>query len=90
MTTGTLHSEPPAQGPIDPLAEDVVVRRGGASRQKQHRSTMRSAGRGLMRASGPGAAVIYLSLLVLIPIAAVATQAFHGGIERVLVRCTRP
>jgi sulfate/thiosulfate transport system permease protein len=33
----------------------------------------------LLRGSGPGAAVIYLSLLVLIPIAAVASQAFQGG-----------
>lgn len=32
-----------------------------------------------MRATGPGAAIVYLSLLVLIPIAAVATQAFSGG-----------
>ncbi|MGO9342921.1 MAG: sulfate ABC transporter permease subunit CysT [Acidimicrobiales bacterium] len=40
---------------------------------------MRAAGKGLLRAAGPGAAVIYLSLLVLIPIAALATQAFHGG-----------
>jgi sulfate/thiosulfate transport system permease protein len=35
--------------------------------------------RGIIRSSGPGAAVIYLSLLVLIPIAAVASQAFSGG-----------
>jgi sulfate transport system permease protein len=40
---------------------------------------MRAAGRGLVRATGPGAAIIYLSLLVLIPIAAVATKAFDGG-----------
>jgi sulfate/thiosulfate transport system permease protein len=40
---------------------------------------MRTVGRGLLRGSGPGAAVIYLSLLVLIPIAAVASQAFQGG-----------
>jgi sulfate transport system permease protein len=39
----------------------------------------RTIGRGLIRLSGPGAAVIYLSLLVLIPIAAVASQAFSGG-----------
>lgn len=43
---------------------------------------VRAAGKGLLRAAGPGAAVIYLSLLVLIPIAALATQAFHGGWTR--------
>jgi len=38
-------------------------------------------GKGLPRAAGPGAAVIFLSLIVLIPIAALATQAFHGGLS---------
>jgi sulfate/thiosulfate transport system permease protein len=33
----------------------------------------------LIRSTGPGAAIIYLSLLVLIPIAALASQAFEGG-----------
>jgi sulfate transport system permease protein len=48
---------------------------GGESR-RGHTQTIK---RGLIRSSGPGAAVIYLSLLVLIPIAAVASQAFQGG-----------
>lgn len=34
---------------------------------------------GLGRATGPGAAVVYLSLLVLIPLVALATNAFDGG-----------
>jgi sulfate transport system permease protein len=35
--------------------------------------------RGALRLVAPGTAVIYLSLLVLIPIAALAVTAFHGG-----------
>ena len=45
---------------------------------------------GLIRSSGPGAAVIYLSLLVLIPIAALASQAFTRRMGRVLVGSTQP
>lgn len=78
MTAGTLSGEFSAQPPIDPLAEDVVLGRGGSG-PSRHSKAARAVGKGLLRSSGPGAAVIYLSLLVLIPIAAVATQAFHGG-----------
>jgi sulfate transport system permease protein len=50
-----------------------------ASFRSNDRRPGRNIGRGLIRLSGPGAAVIYLSLLVFIPIAAVASQAFDGG-----------
>jgi sulfate/thiosulfate transport system permease protein len=39
----------------------------------------RALRKGLVRSTGPGAAIVYLSLLVLIPIAALASQAFDGG-----------
>jgi sulfate transport system permease protein len=47
--------------------------------QPAHRGTARAIRKGLIRATGPGAAIVYLSLLVLIPIAALASQAFTGG-----------
>jgi sulfate transport system permease protein len=78
VTTGTLSGGLPAPVPLDPLAEDLVAGRGDPG-PGHRRGVMRTVGKGLVRSSGPGAAVIYLSLLVLIPIAAVATQAFHGG-----------
>lgn len=40
---------------------------------------VRRLGRRIARAAGPGAAGIYLSLLVLIPLAAVVSTAFNGG-----------
>jgi sulfate/thiosulfate transport system permease protein len=43
------------------------------------RGVARAVRRGLIRSTGPGAAIIYLSLLVLIPVAALASQAFQGG-----------
>ncbi len=39
----------------------------------------RAAGRVAARVGAPGTAVVYLSLLVLIPLAALSVAAFHGG-----------
>jgi sulfate transport system permease protein len=43
------------------------------------RGRIRRVARGAARVIAPGTAVIYLSLLVLIPIAALSSNAFHGG-----------
>jgi sulfate/thiosulfate transport system permease protein len=60
-----------------PLNRNTAGARRGDRRPR--RGAARSVGSAIVRSSGPGAAVVYLSLLVLIPIAAVATQAFDGG-----------
>ncbi len=47
-------------------------------------------GRGVRRAGGPALAVTYLSLLVLLPLAAVLTKAFSGGVGAFWADVTQP
>jgi sulfate/thiosulfate transport system permease protein len=52
--------------------------------------SLASAGRAVGRAAGPALAVTYLSLLVLLPVAALLTNAFSGGLSAFWSAVTQP
>ncbi len=61
-----------ATGALDPVLNHDAAPTGPASR-------LRVVARAAARVIAPGTAMLYLSLLVLIPIAALSVNAFHGG-----------
>jgi sulfate/thiosulfate transport system permease protein len=70
LLTGTLDSPAPAPPAQSPARPGHPARRRGLSR---------AAALGARAAGGPALAVTYLSLLVLLPLAAVVSTAFDGG-----------
>ena len=79
MTTGTLPGESSAHEPGRPPGRGPCRGQGADPAGTGTAGPCAPSARASCVRAGPGAAVIYLSLLVLIPIAAVASQAFHGG-----------
>jgi sulfate/thiosulfate transport system permease protein len=59
-------------------------------RSAPHRALARVGGRALRRGGGPVLLVTYLSLLVLLPVAALCTQAFRGGLGAFWDNVTAP
>jgi len=81
-----------------PAREDHVAARLGGRAQppkalrasSSQRSRVARLERTVLAAAGPGAAIVYLSLLVLIPLAAIAVTALSGGWDSFLSEVRNP
>src|SRR5258708_20423580 len=79
-------------GSRQPVA-DLAVRPGASGPSVTgtgRRRSLRRAGRPVLRATGPTLIVTYLSLLVLLPIAAVLSKAFGNGFGAFWSAVTQP